>query len=325
MAQINVTQFAKELGLPPDAAHRAAAGGRRHARADRATRRSPRRTRRSCSTTCASRTARRKPKQKITLTRKQTTEIKKSDGTGKSRTIQVEVRKKRVLVKRDAVGAASRSRRRKVGARRRADRAARSRSEAAGRARRAPGRGDRAQGRAGAAQEGSARRSRRPRPSEAAESRSEGRGRRRRSRATAAAPAAAAKRPAAQPPVEGTLHKPAAKPGEKRDKPKKAPGRSPRSRSSGATSALKRRSDQDARRRGRRPGLARAQGGPARPSRRRRAAARASPRRPSRMVRDIVVPETITVADLAHKMSREGRRGHQGDDEARHDGRRSTR
>ena len=42
-------------------------------------------------------------KQKITLTRKQTTEIKKSDGTGKSRTIQVEVRKKRVLVKRDAV------------------------------------------------------------------------------------------------------------------------------------------------------------------------------------------------------------------------------
>jgi translation initiation factor IF-2 len=41
-------------------------------------------------------------KKKITLTRKQTTEIKKSDSTGKSRTIQVEVRKKRVFVKRDA-------------------------------------------------------------------------------------------------------------------------------------------------------------------------------------------------------------------------------
>mgnify|MGYP002630480626 CR=1 FL=1 len=42
-------------------------------------------------------------KQKITLTRRQTTEIKKSDSmTGKARTIQVEVRKKRVLVKRDA-------------------------------------------------------------------------------------------------------------------------------------------------------------------------------------------------------------------------------
>ena len=40
-------------------------------------------------------------KSKITLTRKQTSEIKKSDSTGKSRTIQVEVKKKRVFVKRD--------------------------------------------------------------------------------------------------------------------------------------------------------------------------------------------------------------------------------
>jgi translation initiation factor IF-2 len=43
------------------------------------------------------------PKAKITLTRKQVTEIKKPDSTGKARTIQVEVRKKRVLVRRDAV------------------------------------------------------------------------------------------------------------------------------------------------------------------------------------------------------------------------------
>ena len=41
------------------------------------------------------------PKNKITLTRKQTSEIKKSDSTGKARTIQVEVRKRRVFVKRD--------------------------------------------------------------------------------------------------------------------------------------------------------------------------------------------------------------------------------
>ena len=41
------------------------------------------------------------PKKKITLTRKQTTEIKQADATGKARTIQVEVRKKRVFVKRD--------------------------------------------------------------------------------------------------------------------------------------------------------------------------------------------------------------------------------
>ena len=39
------------------------------------------------------------PKNKITLTRKQNTEIKKTDSTGKARTIQVEVRKKRVLVR----------------------------------------------------------------------------------------------------------------------------------------------------------------------------------------------------------------------------------
>ena len=41
------------------------------------------------------------PKKKITLTRKQTTEIKAAGATGKARTIQVEVRKKRVFVKRD--------------------------------------------------------------------------------------------------------------------------------------------------------------------------------------------------------------------------------
>ncbi len=40
-------------------------------------------------------------KKKITLTRKQTSEIKQADGTGKARTIQVEVRKKRVFVQRD--------------------------------------------------------------------------------------------------------------------------------------------------------------------------------------------------------------------------------
>ncbi len=46
------------------------------------------------------------PKTKITLTRKQTSEIKTADSSGKSRTIQVEVRKKRVLVKREEPQAA---------------------------------------------------------------------------------------------------------------------------------------------------------------------------------------------------------------------------
>ncbi|WP_020183404.1 translation initiation factor IF-2 [Methylotenera sp. 1P/1] len=41
------------------------------------------------------------PKSKITLTRKQNTEIKKTDSSGRARTIQVEVRKKRVLERRE--------------------------------------------------------------------------------------------------------------------------------------------------------------------------------------------------------------------------------
>lgn len=47
------------------------------------------------------------PKRRITLTRKQTSEIKQADATGKARTIQVEVRKKRVFVKRDSGDAAA--------------------------------------------------------------------------------------------------------------------------------------------------------------------------------------------------------------------------
>jgi translation initiation factor IF-2 len=42
-------------------------------------------------------------KKKIILTRKRTTEIKQADGNGKSRTIQVEVRKKRTFVKREEI------------------------------------------------------------------------------------------------------------------------------------------------------------------------------------------------------------------------------
>ena len=45
-------------------------------------------------------------KRKITLTRRSTSAIKQADATGKARTIQVEVRKKRVFVKRDADGEA---------------------------------------------------------------------------------------------------------------------------------------------------------------------------------------------------------------------------
>ncbi len=45
-----------------------------------------------------------KPKGKITLTRRQTSEIRATDSSGRARTVQVEVRKKRVFVKRDELG-----------------------------------------------------------------------------------------------------------------------------------------------------------------------------------------------------------------------------
>ena len=46
-------------------------------------------------------------KKKITLTRKSTTEIRQADGTGKTRTVHVEVKKKRTFVARDAVDVAT--------------------------------------------------------------------------------------------------------------------------------------------------------------------------------------------------------------------------
>ena len=48
-------------------------------------------------------------RKKITLTKKTSTEIKQADSSGRARTIQVEVRKKRVFVKRDDVPAGAES------------------------------------------------------------------------------------------------------------------------------------------------------------------------------------------------------------------------
>ncbi|MBC8057100.1 MAG: translation initiation factor IF-2 associated domain-containing protein, partial [Rhizobiales bacterium] len=46
-------------------------------------------------------------RKKITLTRKSTSEIKQADSSGKARTIQVEVRKKRTFIKRDDASSAA--------------------------------------------------------------------------------------------------------------------------------------------------------------------------------------------------------------------------
>src|SRR4029079_16446071 len=100
MAQMNVSQFAKELGLASAMLlEQLQAAGIGKALADDTILTGHHKTqlldylRRVHGA--------KDTKNKITLTRRQTTEIKKSDSTGKARTIQVEVKKKRVLVKRD--------------------------------------------------------------------------------------------------------------------------------------------------------------------------------------------------------------------------------
>ncbi len=99
MAQMSVAQFATELKMPATALleQLAKAGVDKNASNDLLSEHDKTKLldylRRSHGETAA--------KAKITLTRKQTSEIKAADATGRSRTIQVEVRKKRVLVKRE--------------------------------------------------------------------------------------------------------------------------------------------------------------------------------------------------------------------------------
>ena len=100
MAMTSVAQFASELRMPPTVLleQLRAAGVEKRAPDDSLTESDKSRLleylRKSHGSV--------EPKNKITLTRKQTSEIiKKSDTSGRARTIQVEVRKKRVFVKRD--------------------------------------------------------------------------------------------------------------------------------------------------------------------------------------------------------------------------------
>ena len=101
MAQLTVEQFAVELKMPPEALleQLKAAGvaakdeGERLSEQDKAQLLDYLRRQHGAAET----------KKKITIVRKQTTEIKQAGATGKARTIQVEVRKKRTLVKREAL------------------------------------------------------------------------------------------------------------------------------------------------------------------------------------------------------------------------------
>jgi len=254
-------------------------------------------------------------KKRITLTRKQTTEIKAADSTGKARTIQVEVRKKRVLVRRDeeaapapaaveeaqaapvapvapaapppllspeeiAARAAEEKRGHELVARQQED--LKNKQEALAK---------RKTKKQIEAEEAAAKAAAEAQAAEAAKA----------AEAAAAAAAKTATAAAAAKPTEGTLHRPAAKPGEKRDKPaKKAPGQVFQEEAA-RRRALKLRGDVTG-------GAATAGWRGPKGGRHGRdddgadAAAGAS-MQSGPLIRDVTIPETITVADLAHKMS----------------------
>src|SRR5256886_2783093 len=101
MAQTSVAQFAGELKVPPSQLleQLRAAGVHKQVAEDVLSEQDKTRLLEYLRKSHGSS----EPKNKITLTRKETSEIiKKSDASGKARTIQVEVTKKRMFVKRDA-------------------------------------------------------------------------------------------------------------------------------------------------------------------------------------------------------------------------------
>ncbi len=104
MASNNVAQFAAELKMPAGVLleQLQAAGVTKASEADSLSETDKARLldhlRKSHGSTDAD-------KRKITLTKRHTSEIKQSDATGKARTIQVEVRKKRTFVRRDETSA----------------------------------------------------------------------------------------------------------------------------------------------------------------------------------------------------------------------------
>ncbi|GIL06937.1 MAG: translation initiation factor IF-2 [Betaproteobacteria bacterium] len=282
-------------------------------------------------------------KKKITLTRKQTTEIKQADGTGRARTIQVEVRKKRVFVKRDEAAAAepeappaapaapvidaAELAKREEEARRAAELVARQMAEAKERAERAQREVQQAQRQeqealdaakereAAANAEVERIRAEQRAADEAAKQAQLAQERARRAVeeevAAIKSMMTAPKKVLKAPTTEGTLHKPAAKaeakPAEAKKEEKK-PGvkeiKSGKLASSWSEDAAKKRALKT---RGDTSGGAAGWRGPkgkSRHGRDERGEERAAVAMPSEpIVREVSVPETITVADLAHKMA----------------------
>ena len=307
MAQTNVAQFAKELGVPSAMLLeqlQAAGVGKKLVEDTMLTEQDKTQLLEYLRRVHGNQES----KNKITLTRRHTSEIKKADATGKARTIQVEVRKKRVFVKRDAPmpgeapGAvteptmvdAQEAALREEDARKQAELIARQTAEAAEKLEREKRR-----------REELAQPAEQPLQPESVEAKAEGgpgQG-----EPAAAKPEAAAAAPApAQPAAKtgeakpaGTLHKPTARPGETADK---KVAKKPGAKDGWRDEANKRRGIKT---RGDEGG---AGGWHARKDRHGRARTDGSsqhafslPTEP--VVHEVLIPETITVANLAQKMA----------------------
>src|SRR5690348_14437595 len=242
-------------------------------------------------------------KKKITLTRKQTTEIKAADSTGRARTIQVEVRKKRVFVKRDGADAAAAAEEtppvapqpivtatelaaREEEARKGAALIAKQQEEIQQKQEQAKKRKTKKEKEEEEALAKAAE-------AEAAAAAKEA--------APAVAPPAVTAKPEAKAKTEGTLHKPVAKPGAKKDKPSRKPSATAFQEEAARRRALKLRGDVTS-------GAATAgwkqpKGGKHRHEEGEETEEGAQALAPEPLIREISIPETITVADLAHKMS----------------------
>jgi len=280
-------------------------------------------------------------KKKITLTRKQTTEIKQADASGKARTIQVEVRKKRVFVKRDEAAAEAEApaapiapvideaelAKREEEARRQAEFTARQMQEARQKAERAQQElaaaqqkeqedVDAAREREAAAAAELVRAEQAQRDADrAAKEAADAQARARRAveeevaaiKSMMSAPKKAAKAP--EPAASGTLHKPVAKveakPGEAKKDDKKPGVKEVKSGKLASSWSEEQQKKRTLKTRGDSSGGTGAWRGPKGHRKHGRdeseGAPAAMPAEPT--VRDVSVPETITVAELAHKMS----------------------
>jgi len=234
-------------------------------------------------------------KKKITLTRKSTSEIKAADSTGRARTIQVEVRKKRTFVKRDGADAGPTAEDATAG------QPVVSAAEVAAReeeARKAQALIAKQQEEVQQKQDQAAKRkTKKEKEAEDAAAKAAEAAAAKAKEAVAAATVAEAK-PAVK--TEGTLHKPAAKPGAKKDKSSRKPSATAFQEEAARRRALKLRGGDAA---AATTAWKQPKGGKNRHEEGEEEGEAIQAGAPEPLIREISVPETITVADLAHKMS----------------------